>query len=113
MTSIHGFESEDIAKESSICLGVLAVDNYVSTRNHFPLLEKVGNPYQVAQRNQVNRPAATGVRQVEGSYRRVRLKAWLGRAQLCGFATCGPTWSSTSTKASISAAATSAVNDAD
>src|SRR5882672_330316 len=55
MTSIHGFESEDIAKERSICLGVLAVDNYVSTRNHFPLLEEVGNSYQVAQPNQANR----------------------------------------------------------
>src|SRR5258705_12870469 len=53
MTSIHGFESEDIAKESSICLSVLAVDNYVSTRNHFPLLEKVRNPYQGAQRIKV------------------------------------------------------------
>src|SRR5882672_5191743 len=31
-----------------------------------------------AQRDQVNRPAATGVRQIEGPYRRVRLNAWLG-----------------------------------
>src|SRR5439155_4274969 len=29
--------------------------------------------------DQVNRPAATDVRQVEGPYRRVRLNAWLGR----------------------------------
>jgi hypothetical protein len=31
-----------------------------------------------AQQDQVNRPAATDVRQVEGPYRRVRLNAWLG-----------------------------------
>src|SRR5437667_12130813 len=31
-----------------------------------------------AQQDQVNRPAATDGRQVEGPYRRVRLNAWLG-----------------------------------
>jgi hypothetical protein len=31
-----------------------------------------------AQQDQVNRPAATGDRQVEAPYRRVRLNAWLG-----------------------------------
>src|SRR5436305_76609 len=33
-----------------------------------------------AQQDQVNRPAATDVRQVESRYRRVRLNAWLARA---------------------------------
>jgi hypothetical protein len=32
------------------------------------------------QRDEVNRPAATGVRQIEGPYRRVRLNAWLGHS---------------------------------
>ena len=34
MTSIHGFESEDIAKKCSIRFGILAVDNYVRAGNH-------------------------------------------------------------------------------
>ena len=33
-----------------------------------------------AQQDQVNRRAATDVRQVEGAYRRVRLNEWKGRA---------------------------------
>ena len=39
MTSIHGFESEDIAKKCSVRFGVFAVDNYVRTRNNFLLLK--------------------------------------------------------------------------
>jgi hypothetical protein len=44
MTSIHGCESEDIAKKCSVRFGVLAVDNYVRTRDHLLLL-KVGSEF--------------------------------------------------------------------
>jgi hypothetical protein len=44
MTSIQGFESEDIAKKCSVRFGVLAVDNYVRTRTHLLLL-KVGSEF--------------------------------------------------------------------
>jgi hypothetical protein len=37
MTCIHGFEAEDIAEKYAICLGILTVDNYVSTRDHLLL----------------------------------------------------------------------------
>ena len=37
-------------------------------------------PREDGQQDQVNRPAAAGVRQKEGPYRRVRLNAWLGLA---------------------------------
>jgi hypothetical protein len=35
MTSIHGFEPENIAEECAVRLGVFTVDNYMSRRNHF------------------------------------------------------------------------------
>ena len=35
MTGIHGFESENVAEEQSIRLGVLGVHDYMSGRNHF------------------------------------------------------------------------------
>src|SRR6202167_2636435 len=34
VTRIYGFEAEDVAEERSVRLGVFAIDNYVSTRNH-------------------------------------------------------------------------------
>src|ERR1700756_2931508 len=37
MTCIHGFETKDIAEKYAICLGILTVDNYVSTRDHLLL----------------------------------------------------------------------------
>src|SRR5712691_459631 len=40
MTRIHGSEPEDVAEKCAVRLGVFAVDNYVSTRNHLPLLEE-------------------------------------------------------------------------
>src|SRR5258705_10737981 len=36
MTSIDGLEPEDIAEECAICLGVFAVEDYVSARDHMP-----------------------------------------------------------------------------
>jgi hypothetical protein len=38
MAGIHGFETEDVAEKSAVRLGILAVNNYMSTRNHLPLL---------------------------------------------------------------------------
>jgi hypothetical protein len=37
MTCIHGFETEDIAEEGAVGLGILTVDNYVSARDHLLL----------------------------------------------------------------------------
>jgi hypothetical protein len=37
MTRIHGFETEDIAKKCAVRLGVLTVDNYVSTGDQWNL----------------------------------------------------------------------------
>jgi hypothetical protein len=36
VTGIHRCELENVAEKCSVRLGVLAVDNYVSTRNHLP-----------------------------------------------------------------------------
>src|ERR1700730_13525002 len=44
MTRIHGFETEDIAEKCAVRLGVLTVDNYVSTRDHCPSEEVPGFP---------------------------------------------------------------------
>src|SRR5262249_40879437 len=38
MTRIHRPEPEDVAKKGPVCLSVFAVNNYVSARNHLPLL---------------------------------------------------------------------------
>src|SRR5215470_5262164 len=35
MTCIYRFESQHVTEKCSVRFGVLAVDNYVSTRNHF------------------------------------------------------------------------------
>src|SRR5262245_56969832 len=44
MTSIHGFEPENVAEEYSVCCGVLTVDHNMSTRNHFvPPQEQLKN----------------------------------------------------------------------
>lgn len=37
MTCIHRFETEDIAEEDPIGVGILTVHNYVSARDHLPL----------------------------------------------------------------------------
>src|SRR6202030_917370 len=37
MTCIHGFETEDIAEEGAVGLGILTVDNYVSAGDHLLL----------------------------------------------------------------------------
>jgi hypothetical protein len=34
VTRIYGFETEDITEERAVRIGVFAVENYVSTRNH-------------------------------------------------------------------------------
>jgi hypothetical protein len=36
MTRVHGFEREHIAKEGPIRLGIFAIDNDVSSKNHLP-----------------------------------------------------------------------------
>jgi hypothetical protein len=43
MTCIHGFEPENVAEKRAVRLGVFTVDNYVSARNHLPLLRNAGN----------------------------------------------------------------------
>jgi len=43
MTRIHGFEPEDVTEKCAVRLGVFTVDNYVSARNHLPLLRDAGN----------------------------------------------------------------------
>ncbi len=35
MTGVYGFEPENISKKCSIRVGVLTVDNHMSTKNHF------------------------------------------------------------------------------
>src|SRR5208337_4953057 len=48
VTRINGFEAEDVAEKCAVRLGVLTVDNYVSARNHLPLLRNARNRWQVA-----------------------------------------------------------------
>jgi len=43
MTRIHGFEPEDVTEKCAVRLGVFTVHNYVSARNHLPLLRDAGN----------------------------------------------------------------------
>jgi hypothetical protein len=38
MTCIDGFEPEDVAEKCTVSVGILTIDNYVSPRNHLPLL---------------------------------------------------------------------------
>src|SRR5580704_17873077 len=34
MACIHGFEPEDVAEECAVCVGVFAVEDYMSARDH-------------------------------------------------------------------------------
>jgi hypothetical protein len=43
MSRIYGFEPEDVTEKCAVRLGVPTVDNYVSARNHLPLLRDAGN----------------------------------------------------------------------
>jgi hypothetical protein len=43
VTGIHGFETQDVAQEGAVPLGIFAVDNHVSARNHLPLPGKASN----------------------------------------------------------------------
>src|SRR6266567_3302937 len=36
VTCIHGSEPEDVAEEGAVCLGVIAVEDYVSAGDHLP-----------------------------------------------------------------------------
>jgi hypothetical protein len=35
MTGVYGFEPENISKKCSVRIGIPAVDNHMSTKNHF------------------------------------------------------------------------------
>src|SRR5712692_7637610 len=48
MARIHGFEPEDVAEKCAVRFGVFTVDNYVSARNHLPLLRNAVNSRQAA-----------------------------------------------------------------
>ena len=56
------------------------------------MLNSTRTPDYDAQQDQVNRPAATDVREQEGRYRRVRLNAWLGRTIAREHATNAARW---------------------
>jgi hypothetical protein len=43
VTGVHGRKSEDVTKELPIRFGVLAVENYVSARDHLSLLKSCRN----------------------------------------------------------------------
>src|ERR1700674_200113 len=48
MTRIHGCEPEDVSEKCAVRLGVFTVNNYVSARNHLPLLRNAWNSWQSA-----------------------------------------------------------------
>src|SRR5438445_3925683 len=48
MTRIHGFEPEYVAEKCAVRFGVFAVDNYVSARNHLPVLRNARYSYQAS-----------------------------------------------------------------
>jgi hypothetical protein len=43
VAGVYGVEAEDVAKKCAVCIGVLAVDDYVGAGNHGSLLPKSGN----------------------------------------------------------------------
>src|SRR5271167_3797892 len=48
MTGIHGLEAEDVAEKRAVRFSIFAEDNYVSARNHCPLLRNARNPWHSA-----------------------------------------------------------------
>jgi hypothetical protein len=46
MTRIHVLETEDIAEKCAVGLGVLTVDDYVSARDHLPLLRNAQDSFE-------------------------------------------------------------------
>jgi hypothetical protein len=43
MAGIDGLETENVAEKCAVRFGVLAVDNYMSARNHLPLHRNTRN----------------------------------------------------------------------
>src|SRR5689334_23322322 len=80
MACVYRFEPEDVAKKCSVCIGVLAVDNYVSARNHIVYLScvsicqspRASTVYQSASRRRWRKPPS---RKTMGEYlgRRARI----------------------------------------
>src|SRR6266849_2221018 len=65
MTRIHRLEPENVTEEGAVRFGVLTVDNYVSARNHLPLLRIARN----FQRVHAPWRRASELRRLPGSFR--------------------------------------------
>src|SRR5712692_5267138 len=72
MTRIHGLEPENVAEKCAVRFGVLTVDNYVSARNHLPLLRIARNSSRAACSAETSFRAPQDSRDLGSAYPRAR-----------------------------------------